>query len=236
MDEMKKMLGFAGAWATTAMLGALGMFGYLLGRKDEDPLIGRLQALQRHQEKADSARESAVWATTRAGEYLRQAILVPDGRDSDRTAFLQAAFAYAAMAHGSFATRAKSLDGFGDAERKMLSDLSIELPSSDADVDYLLAHASDLPADLRQKLEGAAAEIHAVSRERQGLPKDPERSVWRMGWDSESRNFADLSESERSEVLQEHSESTVASVLRARWKKHAPAPAPAPAPATEPTP
>jgi hypothetical protein len=85
---------------------------------------------------------------------------------------------------------------------------------------------------MRDKLIAVAAEIRATVLEREGAPKDPERSVWRIGYGSESRRFSDLTEAERAEILHEHSDWTAASVLNGSWVKHPP---PATAP-TEPAP
>lgn len=84
--DLSSKIGAWGAAAFTGMLGALGLFGYL-SRHGRDPLATTLDRLQDHQKRSSHARDDAAWACTRAGEFLRQSLLVEI--EADRQAFLR---------------------------------------------------------------------------------------------------------------------------------------------------
>lgn len=120
------------------------------------------------------------------------------------------------MAHDAFSSSGENAMKFHDAERKMLSDLGVELPGWDTDLDFIALRVHDLAPDLRSRRDPPGARLERLADR---LP------LQRFA------PFGDLSESERVEVLKEHADWTVSRILTGRWKKHEAPSAPA-APAT----
>jgi hypothetical protein len=234
MDQKTKKLfdKIGGHWALgvgASMLGAIGLItGWLGSRRNEDPdpavqhLKGLADPIKRH----ESAGERARWAFMRAGEFLRLALISTD--EADRDAFMKGATVYALFAHAAQSASKKALLDYGDAERKMLSDVGVELPAWDRTLDFVRERHNDVleEKELKAKLIEVSIEIERAMQAKEGTPKDPEKSVWRIGYGEKSMSFADLSEEARAEVLNEHSDWTASSILTGRWVKHEPIPEP----------
>lgn len=235
MDEkaeaLRKKIG--NHWAVglgASLLGGMGLLAEWLGsRKAEDPAVAFLKELEAPLKDQAYSDERARWASMRAGEWLRQAILAD--RDKDRHAFMQAAVVHAMLSHSSQSASKQALLRFGDLERKLLSDMSVEIPEWDRTLDFIRERHNDIleVPELREKLLAVSREIEEQLRGKDGAPKDLERSVWRTSYGSKSKRFADLTEDERAEIMQEHANWTAASLLSTRWERHAPESQPSPA-------